>query len=138
MSIEQVSIRQFRDAIKRLPADETIVDSTVWYRTQKEHWLGWLAGYHTPGGYGRKVFTRDAKFAYNHVVNPQLLIYLIRAIPLRQELVKAAEEAYEKGSSMMQQSGAIRKIAPWEEIYRALWGTGNPPLINRFFRKSAK
>lgn len=43
----------------------------VWYRTQKEHWLGWLRDYDCPGAYGRKVTGgRDSHFVYNHVVNP--------------------------------------------------------------------
>ena len=51
------------------------------------------------------------------------MIYLIRAIPLRPEMVEAAEDAYaQSGNTMMAQSRAIRKVVPWFEIYQALWG----------------
>jgi hypothetical protein len=119
----KVSIGQFIQAIKHLPMDQPREDSRVWYKTQKEHWLGWLSGYDGPGAYGREPGqNRDACFAYNHVVNPLLLLYLIRAIPVRPELVEAAETAYLNGSSMMEKSGAIRKIVPWSEVYQAIWG----------------
>jgi hypothetical protein len=37
----------------------------AWYRSQKEHWLGWLAEYDGPGAYGRSAKTpRDAQYAY--------------------------------------------------------------------------
>lgn len=121
MAGKTISIKQLRDAIKKLPSDEPREVLGVWYKTQKEHWLGWLGGYDGPGAYGRKNWNRDARFAYNHVVCPELLLYLIRAIPLPQELIEAAEAAYQQGTSLMQKSGAIRKIVPWEVIEQALW-----------------
>ncbi len=51
-----------------------------------------------------------------------MLLYLARAIPLRPELVDAAETAYLTGNSLMEKSGAIRKVVPWSEVYQALWG----------------
>ena len=129
---KQISIAEFIRAIRRLPSDEPVDNPRKWYTTQKEHWLGWLREYEGPGAYGRKTgVKRDARFAYNHVVCPELLMYLIRAIPLRQELVEAAENAYESGSSEMEKSGAIRRVVPWSEIYRAIWGTGKPSLARR-------
>lgn len=116
-----ISIKQFRDAIKKLPSDEPRVVPGVWYKTQKEHWLGWLGEYNSPGAYGRKNWNRDARFAYNHVVCPELLLYLIRAIPLQPELIEAVEAAYQQGTSLMQKSGAIRKFVSWEVIEQALW-----------------
>ena len=38
--------------------------SGVWYTSQQEHWLGWLAEYDGPGAYGRKTSKRrSAGFA---------------------------------------------------------------------------
>lgn len=119
---KQVSIRQFRKAINRLPSDEPKDRPRIWYRTQKEHWLGWLGDYDGPGAYGRKNWNRDAKFAYNHVVCPDLLLYLIRAIPIEPELLAAGEKAASIGTSLMEKAGAIRKIVPREVIYKELWG----------------
>lgn len=124
--IEQsISIAQFINAIRSLPEDKPQVTPGKWYRTQKQHWLGWLGEYSGPGAYGRKTYNRDAKFAYNHIVCPEMLVYLARAIPLRPELVKKVDEAYLAGSTDMAKSGAIRKAATWSEVYQALWGKGD-------------
>ncbi len=118
---ETITIKQFRDAIKKLPEDEPRSREGIWYLTQKEHWLGWLKEYNGPGAYNRKGWDRNAKFAYNHVVCSGLLIYLIKAIPLSAETIQKAEEACKLHTTEMAQSGAIRKIVPWEVIYEALW-----------------
>jgi hypothetical protein len=118
-----ISIAQFIQAIKRLPSDEPVDDPGVWYRTQKEHWLEWLKGYHGPGGYGRKVDKkRDARYAYNHIVNYQMLIWIIAAAGVKPNIVKAARRASTHGSTLQQKSAAIRKLVPWEELAAALWG----------------
>ena len=65
-----ISIEQFVAAIEKLPEDEPRDRDGVWYRSQKEHWLGWLSQYHGPGAYGRRGGDLDAKYAYNHIVNP--------------------------------------------------------------------
>lgn len=131
MGKKLVSVKQLRDAINLLPEDTPQAKPGIWYKTQKEHWLGWLAEYHGPGAYGRKNLNRDAKFAYNHVVCPDLLLYLIRAIPLDPQTVAEAEEAAKKGKSLMEKAGAIRKVVPWEMIRQALWGENNRGKFSR-------
>ena len=129
---KEISVDMFIKTIKRLPSDQPLERPGIWYLTQKEHWLGWLGQYHGPGAYGRKTGVKhDARFAYNHIVCPELLPYLVRAIPLRPEIEAAAEKAYLEGSSLMQKSGAIRKAAPWSEIYQALWANQEPGLLER-------
>ena len=129
---KEITIAQFIKAIEHLPEDAPKDDPRKWYRTQKEHWLGWLDAYDGPGAYGRKPGPkRDARFAYNHIVCPELLIYLIHAIHLRSDLVAAAEKAYETGKTMMQKSGSIRMVVPWAEIYRAMWANEKPPFLER-------
>jgi hypothetical protein len=119
----KVSVDEFISAIQSLPDDQEVYDPNKWYLTQKEHWLGWLGQYHTTGAYGRQTgVNRDARYAYNHIVEPKLLLYLIKAIPLEDTLIAAAEHACEtSGKTMMAQSGAIRKVVPWSFIYQALW-----------------
>jgi len=118
-----ISIKDFISAIEKLPEDKWVENPETWYRTQKEHWLGWLTYYNTEGAYGRKPNNNyDAKYAYNHAVNPGLLLYLIEAIPLSGELIKAAKKAEtEHGPTMMAKAGAIRKVVPWSLIYQALF-----------------
>jgi hypothetical protein len=119
---EDHCIVQFRRAIRRLPSDEPRDDPNVWYKTQKEHWLGWLKEYGGPGAYGRiPGQERDARFAYNHIVNHQMLLWIIDAAGVGSDLVKAARRAAEKNDSMMAKSAAIRKLVPWEVLADALW-----------------
>ncbi len=127
---ETITIKQFRDAIKKLPEDEPRPREGIWYRTQKEHWLGWLKEYNSPGAYNRTGWDRNAKFAYNHVVCSGLLIYLIKAIPLSAETIQKAEEAYKLQTSEMAKAGAIRKILPWKVIYDALWNDTDHGFIS--------
>ncbi len=120
---DAISIETFRDAIKALPSDQPRDQPGVWYRTQKEHWLGWLGEYEGPGAYGRLPNKRrDARFAYNHIVNPRMLLWLIQAAKVPQGLVAAATRAAQAGgATMVQQSAAIRRHVPWEVLQSALW-----------------
>src|SRR4051812_20521236 len=104
---ETIGIRQFIQAIESLPSDPPHHDSRVWYTTQKEHWLGWLGEYLAPGAYGRSGVRDDARFAYNHAVNYQMLVWLIKASGVDAALVQAAEEAAAAKTSLGAKSGAI-------------------------------
>ena len=116
------SIRSLLTTIRGLPADPPVHNPRKWYLTQKEHWNGWLTEYNGPGAYGRQTgVKRDARFAYNHVVQPELLLYLADASGVDQKLVAAAKRAFAKGTTLMQKSGAIRAIIPWETVAAALW-----------------
>ena len=117
------SIKELIRKIERLPSDEPAPDPRVWYTTQKEHWLGWLREYDGPGAYGRiSGKQRDANFAYNHIVEPKMLLWLIEAAGVSKDLVEAAQRASAEGASLMQKSGAIRRVVPWTVLYDAIWG----------------
>ena len=95
----------------------------VWYKTQHEHWLGWLRAYDGPGAYNRKNANRSAEYVYNHIVNPQMLIYLAEATKVRRALLtKATEAALSRRVSMSSMSSAIRRIIPWTIVEEALGG----------------
>ena len=98
--------------------------ATVWYGTQREHWLGWLKDYGGPGYYKRKDPKRSAEFVYNHIVNPQMLIYLAEASRVSRVLLMKAEKAAltkaRSGSSMSAVSAAIRRVIPWRAVEEAL------------------
>lgn len=118
-----VSIKEFIHKIERLPSDEPVHDPRVWYTTQKEHWLGWLREYDGPGAYGRVPGKqRDTKFAFNHVVEPKMLLWLIEAAGVSKDLTEAAQRASDEGASLMQKSGAIRWVVPWTVLFDAIWG----------------
>ena len=117
------SVKKFILAIKKLPSDKPLIRPGIWYKTQKEHWLGWLSEYDGVGAYGRDASRkRDAKFAYNHIVNYQMLLWIIQAAGVKKTLVKLAKSACDQAATMQQKSAAIRKHVPWEELVTALWG----------------
>lgn len=119
---QSASIRDLLVAIGRLREDEPVHDARKWYRTQKEHWLGWLSEYNGPGAYKRKVTAgRDARFAYNHIVEPKMLVYLAEASGVPQAQAVAAREVLRSKASLASQAAAVRKIVPWGTIEAALW-----------------
>ena len=120
---KEITIEQFRNTINRLPSDKPKVRPGIWYKTQKEHWLGWLKYYRGPGAYGRKGGKkREAKFAYNHVVNYQMLTWIIDAAGVDPKLVKKAKSIIDDKKTLQANAGAVRKIVPWEMLADALWG----------------
>ena len=93
----------------------------VWYKSQKEHWLGWLSEYDGPGFYGRKTGSRSAEYAYNHIVCPPMVLWLSEASGVDKSLVIAAKRAALKAAaSLPSKSAAIRKVVPWAIIEAAL------------------
>jgi len=122
----RVSVRQFIRAIERLPSDNPVVDVRKWYLTQKQHWIGWLKDYHTSGAYGRKTgLRRDARYAYNHIVEPKMLLWLLPAAGVSPKLVRVARAAAAKQETMMAQSGAMRRVVPWEVVAARLWAANS-------------
>jgi hypothetical protein len=119
---DPISIRRLRAVIRTLPNDRRVIDPNKWYRSQKEHWLGWLGEYAGSGAYGRKGGVgRDARFAYNHIVEPAMLLYLARAAGVARTRLAAARRDAAAGRTLMEQSAAIRKIIPWEVVAAKLW-----------------
>jgi len=119
---KHISIRRFRDAIKKLPSDRPRDTPGKWYKTQKEHWLGWLGEYHGPGAYGRQDSTpRNARLAYNRIVCVEMLIYLAKAAGVSPSRLAKAHAAERAAPSLQAKSGAVRKIIPWEIIEQRLW-----------------
>lgn len=118
------SIPWFIRVIEALPTDEPVPFGTQGYNrytTQKAHWLGWLNPSAGTGTYPRReVPGRDAKYVYNHIVEPKLLLWLIAASGLSQSIVQAAREAACSAPSMAGQSAAIRRVVPWAKLCEQL------------------
>ena len=92
----------------------------VWYETQHQHWLGWLDDYDGPGAYGRQDGPRSAEFVYNHVVNPQMLIYLAEALEIEVAILRSAQRDALTKNTMMAMSAAFRRVVPWCVIEAAI------------------
>jgi len=118
------SIEWFIQAIRHLPSDTPVSSRHPGYnnyRTQKAHWLGWLDPNSGTGTYRRRSAPdRDARYVYNHIREPKMLLWLISASGVRKELVQAATRAAEASSHPASKSAAIRKQVPWSEVAAAL------------------
>lgn len=121
VSEPSISIDEFMRALRKLRADPPMYVPGVWYTTQKEHWLGWLAEYNAPGAYGRRTHSgRDAKFAYNHIVCYGMLEWLARAAGVDGQQVEAGRVEAEP-FEQQQKCAVFRRHVPWSDIYAALW-----------------
>ncbi len=101
--------------------------ATVWYSSQKEHWLGWLSEYDGPGHYDRKNWQRSAEFIYNHIVCPPMILWLAEASGVPKQMVSAAAKAaLISGQRLPAKSAAIRKCIPWQIIEAKLGGHPDP------------
>jgi hypothetical protein len=89
--------------IRRLPTDKSVPDRTPGYNnynTQKDHWLGWLDPSAGTGSYPRRTAKDcDARYVYNHIVEPKML-WLIAAAGVSPELLNSAEQATSTISSL--------------------------------------
>ena len=89
----------------------------TWYKTQHEHWLGWLKGYEGPGAYARVTWDRSAEFAYNHIMCPPMLTYLAEACGVDDATVWcAAKAALKAAPKLPSMCGAVRRVIPWREV----------------------
>lgn len=90
----------------------------VWYRSQKQHWTGWLSEYQSPGAYGRKGGdNRDAEFTYNHIVCPPMLLWLAEASGVPQDVLsRAVRDALAASPSLPSKCAAVRRNVPWSSI----------------------
>src|SRR5205807_7122038 len=106
----------------RWASDPGEKDRPVWYTSQKEHWLGWLSEYDGPGAYGRKAWSgRDAKFAYNHINNAAMLVWLAEASGLPGATVLAARKAaLDAGPNFASMCAAVRRLIPFAAVERML------------------
>jgi hypothetical protein len=109
---DETSIKEFIDAIEKLPDHE-----------HKDRWLHWLRDYNKEGPFGRKAGEEhSAKYSYNHIAYPEMLLWLIQAAGFDEDLVKLAETDCEQVTNMHKKVAAIRKRVTWKMLERELWG----------------
>ena len=122
LRMRPVSVRRLINAIRRLPSDPLRKDPRKWYLTQKQHWFGWLGEYNTRGAYVRVPgLNRDARYAYNHIVECRMRLWLIDAAGVDRKVYREARKAFAANSTLQRQAGAIRKVVPWDVVEAALW-----------------
>lgn len=122
---DHLDIRDLIVAISRMKEDRRKL-TAKWYESQKEHWIGWLLDYQSPGAYERReTGVRDAKQIYNRVVCPDLLLYLAQGSGVSPKLLtRAKRSAGMAGSTQMAQAAAVRRVIPWSTVLKALRSSG--------------
>ena len=113
------SVEKLINVIKKLPADKEAPSGTQGYsryRTQKAHWLGWLSK--KPGAkyYRQDAPNRGAKFVYNHIMEPKMLLWLITASGVDNKLIANAQKDSDNARTMASSCAAIRKVVSWEDL----------------------
>lgn len=110
----------------------------AWYRSQKEHWLGWLAEYDGPGAYARSETKRDARFVYNHIQCAPMLLWLSEALETPSGILETTFEAVVAAPNRgAQQCAALRQHLPWDQIEDRL-AARHYPLLARLRIKAAR
>ena len=105
---------QPQTAAFELELAERTTTRRVWYRSQKEHWLGWLGEYEGRGAYGRKNWHRSAQFIYNHIGCPAMLVWLAEASGLpRKQVSRAIASALRSRSNFPAECAAPRPAIAW-------------------------
>ena len=106
--------------IKNLPSDKKVVIGTQGYNlydSQKSHWLGWLDSKSNTGTYQRRdAPNRSAKFVYNHIMEPKMLLWLISASGVDQKFIVKAKDGADNAKTMASSCAAIRKVVSWEDL----------------------
>ena len=119
------SIDDFIAKIRDLTSDPPVEDRRPGYNnysTQKAHWLGWLGATPGTGTYERKTPpNRGARYVYNHIVEPKMLLWLVEAAGVEAPLIGAAQQASLQARTLAGKSKAIRQLVPWSVVARTLW-----------------
>ena len=113
------SVEKLINVIKKLPADKEVPSGTQGYsryHSQKAHWLGWLSK--KPGAkyYRQDAPNRGAKFVYNHIMEPKMLLWLITASGIDNKLIANAQKDSDNARTMASSCAAIRKVVSWEDL----------------------
>jgi len=112
VNIKEVSVDELIDAIRKLKSE----------KPEKKQWIHWLSEYDEPSYYNRLAgMNRSAEWAYNHLANPEMLLWLIEAAGIKKELVELAKSDCKQITNPNRQSGVIRKHVSWAMLERALW-----------------
>ena len=113
------SVEKLINVIKKLPADKEVPSGTQGYsryHSQKAHWLGWLSKKPGVKYYRQDAPNRGAKFVYNHIMEPKMLLWLITASGVDNKLIANAQKDSDNARTMASSCAAIRKVVSWEDL----------------------
>ena len=106
----EMSIEHFIETIKKLPKHE-----------HREAWIRWLSDYDKAGPFKRQTGEKhSAKFVYNNLAFPEMLLWLIQSVGIEQGLIDMAESDSKQFENVRRKAAAIRKRVPWKDLERLL------------------
>jgi hypothetical protein len=87
----------------------------------KSQWLGWLGEYLTPGYYDRKNAVDDAQWAYQHLNNGRMIVWLNEAAGEHPRIIHAAIVAMDGREPPQTEAKYARRVLPWEAVVPLLF-----------------
>ena len=111
-----------------------------WYRSQKEHMIGWIADYEGPGAYLRSPqLNPSARSVYARLNCAPSLVWIFGALEVpgvlwRQSVNDIAQEG--RIGRMSRACGALRRAVPWSEVECRL--LNQKPISPEEWRESCK
>lgn len=111
------TIAQFIAAIKGLRQQTPQSDQfplPAGHTSFKSQWLGWLEEYLTPGYYDRKNAVDDAEWAYQHLNNGRMIVWLNEAAGENPRIIHAAIVAMDGREPLQTEAKYARRVLPWE------------------------
>jgi hypothetical protein len=125
------TIKQFSDIIRDLSgptpqSDEFPVPAR--YANLKDQWLCWLREYLTPGYYDRQNAVDDAQWAYQHLNNGDMIVWLNEAAGEDARIIHAAIVAKDGREPPQTEAKYARLVLPWEGLVPLLF---KPERIGR-------
>jgi hypothetical protein len=119
------NIKRFSAAIKGLrrrtpKSDKFPIPSG--YTSLQHQWLEWLEEYLEPGYYDRKNVVDDARWAYQHLNNGNMIIWLNEAAGEDSRMVQAAIVAIHGRDSRQTEAMYARRVFPWDQLATRLFG----------------
>jgi hypothetical protein len=118
------TIQQFVAAIKGLPEatpHTDALDPPIRHDSFKDQWIRWLEEYLTPGYYDRKNFVDNAKWAYQHLNNGWMIVWLNEAAGEAPRIIQAAIAAMEERDTMQAEAKYARRVLPWDDLAKLLF-----------------
>jgi hypothetical protein len=127
--IEQLSRIALLNMVRRLPEEPTV--PARFPNSFKQAWVDWLSKYIRPGKYGRGDRRRDARFIYNHLNHPEMIIWLAAASGAEAQLVRKAAGTMQEDDSHGTQAATVRRILPWGDVAHHLASSKSHGFISR-------
>jgi hypothetical protein len=98
------------------------------YANLKDQWLCWLREYLTPGYYDRQNAVDDAQWAYQHLNNGDMIVWLNEAAGEDARIIHAAIVAKDGREPPQTEAKYARLVLPWEGLVPLLF---KPERIGR-------